>query len=121
MAFCLERSKHIHSRLHNICKPDETTYLDKICAKFVEEHHKEDLEFHISKVEKLQGSIFHYQDKILNLSGMGSAYENVDKIAKNIRMVLGHLEEILSTALLGVDEVEQMWVAGKFSFQMEDK
>ena len=120
VAFCLERSKSIHSRLTKICEPDEITYLEKICATFVEEHNKEDLEFQISKLDKLQASIYKYQEEVLSLSGMGSAYENIDKIARAIRNVLGHLEDILCAALLGVEEVEKVWLAGKFAYQAAD-
>ena len=117
MAFCLERSKSIRSRLSNICDPDESTFLDKICRTFVEENNKAHIEFQISKVDKLQATIYKYQDELLSLSGMGSAYESVKMIAQIIRNVLGHLEEILCAGLLGVDEVERMWAAGKFAYQ----
>jgi len=50
----------------------------------------------------------------------GSDYENINKIAQVIRNVLGHLEDILCAALLGVEEVEKMWVEGKFEYQAVD-
>jgi len=119
LEFCLERSKRVYSRLSNICEPTEAAYLDRVCAKFIEEKNKEHLELHLSKVEKLYTSISKYQNQILSLSGMGSAHENVDNMAKNIRKVVGHLEDILCAALLGVDEVEKNWAAGKFAYQTE--
>ena len=53
VAFCLECSKYIQSRLGKICGPDEIAYLDNLCTAFVKENNKEDIESHISKIDKL--------------------------------------------------------------------
>jgi len=103
--------------LSKICKPDETSYLDKICTTFAKENNKEAIELHISKLDKLQASIYRYQDEILLLLGVGDAHQNVNKVAQTIRNVLGHLEDILCAALIGADEVKKMWEAGKFAYQ----
>ena len=60
--FCLERSKNIQSRLGKICGPDEIAYLDNLCTAFVKENNKEDIESHISKIDKLQASIQKYEN-----------------------------------------------------------
>ena len=118
--FCLERSKNIQSRLGKICGPDEIAYLDNLCAAFVKENNKEDIESHISKIDKLQASIQKYENEVISLLGIGSTYESVNDVTKMVRKVLGNLEGIFCTVLLGVDEVESMWVAGKFLYQTGD-
>lgn len=120
VAFCLKRSKSIQSRLGKICGPDETAYLDNLCATFVKENNKQDIELHISKIDKLQASIQKYENEVISLSGIGSTYESVNDVVKMVRKVLANLEDIFCAVLLGVDEVESMWAAGKFWYQMRD-
>jgi hypothetical protein len=43
----------------------------------------------------------------------------VKDISQAVQMVLGDLEQISCTALLGVEEMENMWNAGKFLYQAE--
>ena len=120
VAFCLERSKYIRSRLRKICGPDETFYLDNLCTEFVKENDKEHLESHISKIGKLQASIQKYKNEVISLSGIGSTYESVNDVTKMVRKVLGNLEDIFCVVLLRVDEVQSMWAAGKFLYQTGD-
>lgn len=117
VAFFLERSKSIQSRLHKICGPNETAYLDNLCARFIKENCKEEIGTHISNLDKLQVSIHKYENKVIALSGIGSAYEIVNGIAKEVRTVLGNLEDIFCAALIGVEEVGNMRSAGKFLYQ----
>jgi hypothetical protein len=117
-AFFLERSKSIQSRLRKICGPNETTYLDSLCVRFIKENCKEDIETHISNLDKLQVSIQKYENKVIALLGIGSAYEIVNSVAKAVRTVLGNLEDIFCAVLVGVEEVENMRLAGKFLYQM---
>ena len=119
VAFCLKRAKNIQSHLGKICGPDEIAYLDNLCAAFVKENNK-DIESHISKIDKLQASIQKYENEVISLLGIGSTYESVNNIMKMVRKVLGNLEDIFCAVLLGVDEVESRWVAGKFLYQMGD-
>ena len=120
VAFCLKCSKNIQSRLGKICGSDENSYLDNLCAAYVKEKNKEDIESHISKIDKLQASIQKYENEVISLLGMGSTYESVNNVTKMVWRVLGNLEDIFCAVLLGVDEVESMWVAGKFLYQMGD-
>jgi hypothetical protein len=120
VAFCLERSKYIQSCLGKICGPDEIAYLDNLCTAFVKENNKEDIESHISKIDKLQASIQKYENEVISLLGIGSTYESVNDITKMVWKVLGNLEDIFCAVLLGVDEVESMWAAGKFLYQTSD-
>src|SRR5437016_4399913 len=117
VAFCLERSKYIQSRLRKICGPDENSYLDNLCTAFVKENDKEDIESHISKIDKLQASIQTYENEVISLLGIGSTYESVNDTTKMVRKVLGNLKDIFCAVLLGVDKVESMWAAGKFLYQ----
>lgn len=120
MAFCLECSKTIHSHLGKICGTDEIAYLDNLCTTFVKENSKENIEWQISKIDKLQASIQKYENEIMSLSGIGSTYERIHDVTKMVQKVLGNLEDIFCTVLLGVNEVESMWAAGKFLYQMDD-
>jgi hypothetical protein len=118
--FYIERSKSVQSRLHKICGPNETTYLDSICSRFIQENCKEDIEMQISELDKLQASIQKYENKIISLSGIGSAYEIVSGIAKEIGKVLANFEDIFCAVLLGVEEVKSMWATGGFLYQAGD-
>jgi len=120
VAFCLEHSKNIQSHLGKICGPDENAYLDNLCVAFVKENNKEDIESHISKIDKLQALIQKYKNEVISLFGIGSTYESVNDITKMVQKVLGNLEDIFCTVLLGVDEVESRWVTGEFLYQMGD-
>ena len=115
--FYIERSKSVQSHLHKICGPNKTTYLDSICSRFIKENCQKDIEMQISKLDKLQASIQKYENKIISLLGIGSAYEIVSGIAKEIGKVLANLEDIFCAALLGVEEVESTWATGKFIYQ----
>jgi len=106
--------------LGKICGPDENAYLDNLCAAFVKENNKEGIESHISKIDKLQALIQKYENEVISLLGIGSTYESVNDVMKMVRQVLGNLEDIFCTVLLGVDEVESRWVAGEFLYQMGD-
>ena len=118
--FYIERSKSVQSRLHKICGPNETTYLDSICSRFIQENCKEDIEMQISELDKLQVSIQKYENKIISLSGIGSAYEIVSGIAKEIGKVLANFEDIFCAVLLGVEEVKSTWATGGFLYQAGD-
>ena len=115
IAFFLERSKSIQSHLHKICGPNETAYLDNLCTIFIKENCKEDIETHISNLDKLQVSIQKYENKAIALLGIGS--EIVNGVTKAVQTVLGNFEDIFCAALVGVEEVENMWSAGKFLYQ----
>ena len=103
-----------------ICGSDEIAYRDNLCAVFVKENNEEDIESHISRIDKLHASIQKYENEIISLLGIGSTYESVNSITKMVRKVLGNLEDIFCAVLLGVDKVESRWVAGKFLYQMGD-
>jgi len=77
------------------------------------------IESDMKKVDTLQGLIHRYENAIISLSGIGAAYMRVKEISQAVQMVLGDLEDISCAALLGVDEVENMWNAGKFLYQVE--
>jgi len=115
----LERSEFIRSCLTKICQPDKSTYLDKICTTFMREKSMECIESDMKKVDTLQGLIRRYKNAIISLSGIGAAYMGVKEISQAVQMVLGDLEDISCAALLGVDEVENMWNARKFLYQVE--
>ena len=121
VAFCLERAKYIQTRLGKICGPDEMAYLDNLCTTFVKENNMEDIKVHISKIDKLQAAIQKYENKVISLSGIGSTYDSVNVVTKMVRKVSGNLEDIFCAVLLGVDEVESMWKAGKFAYQTGER
>jgi hypothetical protein len=75
------------------------------------------IESDMKKVDKLQGLIRKYKNAVRSLSGIGAAYTGVKEISRAVQMVLGDLEEISCAALLGVDEVKNMWNARKFMYQ----
>ena len=77
------------------------------------------IESDMKKVDTLQGLIRRYENAIISLSGIGAAYMGVKEISQAVQMVLGDLEDISCAALLGVDEVENMWNARKFLYQVE--
>jgi len=118
--FYIERSKSVQSRLHKICGPNETTYLDSVCSRFIQENCQEHIEMQISALDKLQASIQKYENKIISLLGIGSAYEIVSGIAKEIGKVLANFEDIFCAVLLGVEEVKSMWATGGFLYQAGD-
>ena len=62
-------------------------------------------------------SIYKYENEIISLSGIGSAYKCINTIGQTAQRLLGHLEDVLSAALLGVEEVENMHIARKFLYQ----
>jgi len=117
LGLCLERSESIRSHLMQICQPDKATYLDKICATFIREKTMGCIESDMEKLDRLQGLICRYEDAIISLSGIGAAYTHVKDISQAMQMVLGDLEEISCIALLGVEEVENIWNASKFLYQ----
>jgi len=108
-------------RLHKICGQNEMAYLDNLCSTFIKENRQEDIESQISTLDKLQASIQKYENKIIFLEGIGSAYEVVNGIGKDVRKVLTNLEDIFCAALLGVEEVASLWAARKFLHQAEGK
>jgi hypothetical protein len=118
--FYIERSKSVQSRLHKICGPNDNTYLDSICSRFIQENCKEDIEMQISELDKLQASIQKYENKIISLLGIGPAYEIVSGIAKEIGKVLANFEDIFCAVLLGVEEVKSTWATGGFLYQAGD-
>lgn len=120
IAYFLEHSRCIGSRLNKICKPDKITYLDNICTTFIKDKSKESIESHLFQVDKLQVLIHKYENEIISLLGIGSSYESINNIGQTVQRLLRHLEDILCIALLGVEEAENMQVAGKFSYQAQD-
>lgn len=77
------------------------------------------IESDMKEVDRLQGLIRRYENAIISLSGIGAAYTCVKDISQAVQMVLGDLEDISCAALLGVEEVENVWNAGKFLYQVE--
>jgi len=77
------------------------------------------IESEMEEVGRLQRLICRYEDAIMSSSGVGAAYMGVKEISKGVQIVLGDLEEISCAALLGVEEVENVWNAGKFLYQTE--
>jgi hypothetical protein len=77
----------------------------------------ESIESEMKKVDTLQDLIRRYENDIISMSGIGPTYVNVKEIRCDVQMVVGDLENIFSAALIGVDEVENMWQARKFVYQ----
>ena len=73
-----------------------------------------------SKIDKLQASIQKYENEVIFLSGIGFMYDSVNNVTKMVWKVLGNIEDIYCTVLLGVNEVQSMWAAEKFLYQMRD-
>jgi hypothetical protein len=85
----------------------------------MKEKHIESIEFDMKKVDTLQRLIRSYENAIISLSGIEAAYMRAKEISQEVQMVLGDLQDISCAALLGVDEVESMWKARKFLYQVE--
>ena len=117
--FCIERSNHVWSCLSKICGIDEIAYLDSLCTTFIKENSKDTIKSHILKVDKLQVLIQKYKNEVISLPGIGYAYKNINNVSKMVWKVLGNLKDIFCAALLGVDEVEHMWAAKKFLYQVD--
>lgn len=107
----------MHCRFKQITGPDEFAFVDSICHTFLVENDTDVIEGPASKLNELQISIYQFQNEVLLLMGIGPDYERIDCIVRAIKKLAGWVDEVLIAALIGVDEVNSMRLAQKFSYQ----
>src|SRR5882757_583662 len=119
LATWMEHIDRVEYRFKKICGQNEIKFVDEICKKFIAENNTDIIESHTSKLDELLRSIYRYQNEVVSLMGIGTDYKKIDIIVKKIKKVVGWLEEILSAALINVEEVDNGRTTGIFTYQTE--
>ncbi|KAF9553599.1 hypothetical protein CPC08DRAFT_767408 [Agrocybe pediades] len=96
-------------------------YMDSICADFIRDEDISGMKEHIAMFEEYQDSLYNYQDGILNLDGISTAFARCDEVIKKVRVLLSYLEDVHMAALCEGYKFREMFEKGVFEYQKKVK
>jgi hypothetical protein len=72
----------------------------------------------ISEIEALFNPVHQYMDEILQIDGVGQAYQAAEEIARRFRTVLGFLKDLKCESLMGLAALKAAHGKGVLLYQM---
>ncbi|KAF8814360.1 hypothetical protein BYT27DRAFT_7082456, partial [Phlegmacium glaucopus] len=115
----MERAESVDKRLTRITGDSPSQYLNTMCLDFLADYDKDPIHEQTVKLGKLQKAIYKYQNEIYALDGVGETYRKVDKIVKQVCMVVSWVEELLCYAMVDAEEVKTRYEKHQFFYQVE--
>lgn len=85
-------------------------YMESLCAEYMASENIDSLRDHTTILSNFQGSLYQYQNKILQLEGLGDSWLIADAIVKEICRTLLWVEEIYCAALIEPREVHDKYI-----------
>lgn len=106
VAHALGTARLLGERLSSLVRGSLRMFLHIVCTNFELNRHesltaaKDIINSHIIKFDRLQKEVVEQQDAILQLVGVGQAWQEVENILRQFREVVGWLEEVLCLAMV---------------------
>ena len=104
-------------RFNTLVNSNPTAYVEDLCVGYLKDHDKDMIQEQTTHLAKQQKRIYHCQEKVLQLSGIGDEHSRVDSIRKNICTTISWLEEIFCSALIDWEEVQHIHRERGFGYQ----
>ena len=61
--------------------------------------------------------LYEYQNKVLQLDGVGNNYQKLQNIVRDVRSVLEWVDELLVFAMVDISEVQRLYDASELLYQ----
>ena len=103
--------------MKRITANDPTAFMDQACLAFLKDEDKETVHKHVIRLGKCQKLIYRYQNQIYSLLGLTEEYYMVDKMVREVCMVVCWIEELLCYMMVDVAEVARMHQGHEFEYQ----
>ena len=104
-------------RFNKIVNQNPTAYAENICVNYLADRDKEAIHEETIRLAKLQKKIYNYQEKVLQLSGIGDKHSRVDSIRNIICTTISWVEEIFCYAIIDWAEVQRVHTERAFEYQ----
>ncbi|KJA24434.1 hypothetical protein HYPSUDRAFT_200647 [Hypholoma sublateritium FD-334 SS-4] len=117
LATWVEHAKRLARRLHTVTNGPPAIFVDHLCRQFIISNETEPLNTSIEHLGSVLKSVSQCHDKVLQLSGVGPELASVTAIMKDVRMIIGWIDEILCVYLVDKNGVSTMYSDKRFMFQ----
>jgi hypothetical protein len=113
----LERVTRVEARFGKLVNQNSVAYTERICANYIADRDKDAIHQETIYLAKLQKIIYHCQDKILQISGIGDEHSRVDTVRKVICTTISWVEEVFCYAIVDWAEVKRIHSERGFGYQ----
>lgn len=115
----MEVVERVSRQLGRIVSPSAQEFVNNVCLKYLEDRDKDCIYEHVTKIGKLQKSIYRYQNEVYMLEGAGPGCDRASQVVKDVCNLLKWIEEILCYAMVDFQEVRDCHVGKKFMYQLD--
>jgi hypothetical protein len=113
----LDRVTRVQARFDKHINQNPVAYTERICTSYLADHDKDAIHEETIHLAKLQKIIYHCQDKILQLSGIGDEHLRVDTVRNVICTTISWVEEVFCYAIVDWAEVQRIHSERGFAYQ----
>ena len=113
----LDRVIRVQARFDKLVNQNPVAYTERICTSYLADRDKDAIHKETILLSKLQKIIYHCQDKILQLCGIGDEHSTADAVRKVICNTISWVEEVFCYAIVGWDEVKRIHTERDFAYQ----
>lgn len=104
-------------RLRGMTNGQPTAFVDGLCCQYMLDLDSEPLDTAIGRLGVVLESLGRCQNEVLQLAGVSEHLEIVNTILKEVRVLIGWLDEILCIAMVDKKDIVTMYTDKGFMFQ----
>jgi hypothetical protein len=115
--FYMFKAEIVKRQLDKLTENQLYKFADAVCLEFLKNRKKDNIHEHFITLGNLQKQVICCQDEILQLAGIGKEWNQLSKIADEVRKISCWVEEIFCYAMVAYSEVERMHRSLEFMYQ----
>ena len=113
----MELGERVEKRLVKITNGSASKFVQGLCKQLLRDHDKDRVHTFSAELGKLQKMLYEYQNKVLQLDGVGNNYQKLQNIVRDVRRVLEWVDELLVFAMVDISEVQRLYDASELLYQ----
>jgi plasmid maintenance system killer protein len=115
----MERGKMVWKHLEKITHGSAMEFINTLCQQLLQDGDDDRVRTFSTKLGEQWKLIYLYQHEVLQLDSAGENYQKLENIVKEIRTLVGWLDEISVLTLLDITEVQRLYDASELLFQKQ--
>ncbi len=117
LATWMEHTDRLARRLSGITNGQSAVLVDSLCRQYMLDFDSEPLDTTLCRLGRILESLSRCQNEVLQLAGVGHHLEAVNVSLKEVRVLIGWIDDILCVAMVEKNDVIKMHGEKGFMFQ----
>ena len=113
----MERIERVRRCLNRTTEGAPKDYVERICSTFMDNLDKDLIYDQVVRLGRLQKSAYRYENEVYALVGVEKEHQVASGLVKEVKVVVGWVEEILCYAMVDAQEVRERYAAKRFMYQ----